>query len=52
MDVNLHPYGKENLVGFYESAGFKYVRPSPVVHGKDTWHEMEQATAVPFAADE
>ena len=31
---------KEHLISFYASCGFTYKRVSPIVHGKDTWHEM------------
>lgn len=30
---------KQQLVHFYELAGFAVVGPSPVVHGQDTWIE-------------
>lgn len=31
---------KGNLLGFYTSVGFKVLRLSPVVHGKDPWFEL------------
>ena len=31
---------KEHMQGFYRSADFQLVGPSPVVHWKDQWHEM------------
>jgi hypothetical protein len=27
-------------IALYEKVGFKFVGPSPVVHGKDEWFEM------------
>ncbi|KAI7860395.1 acyl-CoA N-acyltransferase [Circinella umbellata] len=31
---------RENLVGLYESVGFKYLGKSQVVHGPDPWFDM------------
>lgn len=32
---------EEHLVPFYESLGFRYVKPSASAHGGIQWHEME-----------
>ena len=32
---------KSHLLGFYVSNGFSVLRPSPIVHGKETWFELE-----------
>ncbi|KAG2221204.1 hypothetical protein INT45_000244 [Circinella minor] len=31
---------RENLIGLYESVGFKYLGKSQVVHGPDPWFDM------------
>ncbi|KAI9252280.1 acyl-CoA N-acyltransferase [Phascolomyces articulosus] len=31
---------RENLIGLYESVGFKYLQKSEVVHGPDPWFDM------------
>ena len=31
---------KEYLVPLYKKAGYQWLRPSPVVHGKEQWIEM------------
>lgn len=32
---------KSHLLGFYVNNGFTVLRPSPIVHGVDTWYELE-----------
>ena len=32
---------KSHLLGFYVDNGFMVLRPSPFVHGKETWYELE-----------
>ena len=32
---------KEHLLGFYVRCGFRVNRPSPIVHGKDLWYDLE-----------
>mmetsp|Transcript_15363 Transcript_15363/g.33728 ORF Transcript_15363/g.33728 Transcript_15363/m.33728 type:complete len:534 (-) Transcript_15363:1217-2818(-) len=32
---------KSHLLGFYVNNGFSVIRPSPIVHGKETWFELE-----------
>ena len=32
---------KAHLLGFYVDNGFMVLRPSPIVHGADTWYELE-----------
>lgn len=32
---------KSNLLSFYVDCGFMVLRPSPIVHGKDVWYELE-----------
>jgi len=32
---------KSHLLGFYVNCGFVVNRPSPIVHGQDTWYEVE-----------
>ena len=32
---------KSHLLGFYVDNGFMVLRPSPIVHGKETWYELE-----------
>lgn len=32
---------KSNLLSFYVDTGFMVLRPSPIVHGKETWYELE-----------
>mmetsp|Transcript_24261 Transcript_24261/g.52331 ORF Transcript_24261/g.52331 Transcript_24261/m.52331 type:complete len:574 (-) Transcript_24261:204-1925(-) len=32
---------KSNLLSFYVDNGFMVLRPSPIVHGKQTWYELE-----------
>jgi len=32
---------KAHLLGFYVDNGFMVLRPSPIVHGSDTWYELE-----------
>lgn len=32
---------KSNLLSFYVDCGFMVLRPSPIVHGQDTWYELE-----------
>ncbi len=32
---------KSNLLSFYVDNGFMVLRPSPIVHGKETWYELE-----------
>ena len=32
---------KSNLLSFYVDNGFQVIRPSPIVHGKETWYELE-----------
>lgn len=33
---------KVHLLGFYVNCGFQVNRPSPIVHGKELWYELEQ----------
>lgn len=33
---------KEHLLGFYVKCGFTVTRPSPIVHGKELWFELER----------
>ena len=33
---------KSHLLGFYVNCGFQVIRPSPIVHGKELWYELEQ----------
>lgn len=33
---------KSHLLGFYVNCGFQVNRPSPIVHGKDLWYELER----------
>eukprot|EP00934_Nitzschia_sp_Nitz4_P007942 Nitzschia sp. Nitz4//scaffold266_size26515//19084//19884//NITZ4_008259-RA/size26515-processed-gene-0.23-mRNA-1//1//CDS//3329544874//7932//frame0 len=33
---------KSHLLGFYVSCGFQVNRPSPIVHGKELWYELER----------
>ena len=41
---------KQHLLGFYVRCGYKVNRPSPIVHGKELWYdlemELEQASAI------
>jgi ribosomal protein S18 acetylase RimI-like enzyme/tRNA(Leu) C34 or U34 (ribose-2'-O)-methylase TrmL len=32
---------KSHLLSFYVDCGFAVIRPSPIVHGQDTWYELE-----------
>ncbi|KAL7536208.1 hypothetical protein ACHAXR_006986, partial [Thalassiosira sp. AJA248-18] len=32
---------KSHLLSFYVDNGFMVLRPSPIVHGKETWYELE-----------
>ena len=32
---------KKYLLGFYVNCGFRVNRPSPIVHGKELWYELE-----------
>eukprot|EP00978_Attheya_sp_CCMP212_P013708 scaffold34476_cov50-Attheya_sp.AAC.1 len=32
---------KSNLLGFYVNCGFKVTRPSDIVHGEDSWYDLE-----------
>lgn len=32
---------KQHLLGFYVKCGFKVNRPSPIVHGKELWYDLE-----------
>lgn len=32
---------KSHLLSFYVDCGFSVLRPSPIVHGQDTWYELE-----------
>mmetsp|Transcript_19410 Transcript_19410/g.42187 ORF Transcript_19410/g.42187 Transcript_19410/m.42187 type:complete len:457 (-) Transcript_19410:310-1680(-) len=32
---------KQHLLGFYAQCGFSVNRPSPIVHGKDLWYDLE-----------
>jgi uncharacterized protein YciI/ribosomal protein S18 acetylase RimI-like enzyme len=32
---------KKHLLGFYVQCGFQVNRPSPIVHGKELWYELE-----------
>lgn len=32
---------KSHLLSFYVDCGFMVMRPSPIVHGQDTWYELE-----------
>ena len=32
---------KRNLLSFYVDCGFSVIRPSSIVHGEDTWYELE-----------
>ena len=32
---------KSNLLSFYVDCGYMVLRPSPIVHGKDVWYELE-----------
>jgi uncharacterized protein YciI/ribosomal protein S18 acetylase RimI-like enzyme len=34
---------KSHLLGFYVQCGFQVKRPSPIVHGKELWYELEQS---------
>jgi GNAT superfamily N-acetyltransferase/uncharacterized protein YciI len=34
---------KKHLLGFYVQCGFQVNRPSPIVHGKELWYELEQS---------
>lgn len=36
---------KSNLLGFYVKCGFQVNRPSPIIHGKELWFELEKRTA-------
>ena len=36
---------KTHLLGFYVNCGFRVNRPSPIVHGQDTWYELERKMA-------
>jgi hypothetical protein len=33
---------KSHLLGFYVNCGFAVNRPSPIVHGKELWYELER----------
>jgi len=33
---------KSSLLGFYVKSGFQVNRPSPIIHGKDLWFELEK----------
>ena len=33
---------KSHLLGFYVNCGFRVNRPSPIVHGKELWYELER----------
>jgi len=33
---------KQHLLGFYVNCGFSVNRPSPIVHGKELWYELER----------
>jgi len=45
---------KSNLLGFYVSCGFQVNRPSPIVHGKELWYELEKklVRCLPMEGDE
>lgn len=36
---------KKGLLGFYLDNGFRATRPSPIVHGREKWYEMEREFA-------
>lgn len=33
---------KKHLLSFYVNCGFQVIRPSPIVHGRELWYELEQ----------
>jgi len=33
---------KQNLLGFYVNCGFQVIRPSPIVHGRELWYDLER----------
>jgi uncharacterized protein YciI/ribosomal protein S18 acetylase RimI-like enzyme len=33
---------KSHLLGFYVNCGFAVIRPSPIVHGKELWYDLER----------
>lgn len=41
---------KDQLVGFYQAAGFVMLGPSTVVHGQDQWLLMSKEPAIAFAS--
>ena len=45
---------KSHLLGFYVQCGFQVLRPSPIIHGKDLWYELEYKLlrTLPLANDE
>jgi ribosomal protein S18 acetylase RimI-like enzyme/uncharacterized protein YciI len=36
---------KQHLLGFYVRCGFRVNRPSPIVHGKELWYDLEMELA-------
>lgn len=41
---------KKNLLSFYVNCGFQVNRPSPIVHGKELWYELERKVTAAAAA--
>ena len=41
---------KRELLGFYLDNGFRATRPSPIVHGRERWYEMEREFVPPRAS--
>jgi len=41
---------KRELLGFYLDNGFRATRPSPIVHGRERWYEMEREFDAPRAS--
>ncbi|KAL7556846.1 hypothetical protein ACA910_016320 [Epithemia clementina (nom. ined.)] len=39
---------KANLLTFYCKAGFRVVRPSPIVHGSEQWYELDLELDIPW----
>jgi len=38
---------KQHLLGFYVRCGFRVNRPSPIVHGKELWYDLEMELPTP-----
>lgn len=43
---------KANLLGFYVNCGFQVNRPSPIVHGKELWYELEKPLITSLPRDD